>query len=283
MDPRTPLPRAKKSLGQHFLIDDNICRKIVAAVGIAPGDRVLEIGPGPGALTRFLDASEAGTLRLVEMDRDLAQAARERWPRAEVREQDALTLDWDALAAEGPWRIVGNLPYNVASRIIWDMAPRMAGLSRAVFMVQLEVAERLRAEPGGRQFGALGAWVQAFCRGRNRWTRRWWKSSRATPGRIQRPPSPWPGSSARPSRTGANSCPGPWGRCGPRLWRRLWNSLEFHIQSGRNGSQATCSGPWRNALSRKMSNDGACWVLTSAEEFCSKGDRTPRVPVCQSF
>ncbi|MGE4553702.1 MAG: rRNA adenine dimethyltransferase family protein, partial [Desulfovibrionaceae bacterium] len=67
-------------------------------------------------------------------------------------------------AAEGAWRVLGNLPYNVASRIIWDMAPRMAGLSCAVFMVQLEVAERLRAEPGGKVYGALGAWVQAFCR-----------------------------------------------------------------------------------------------------------------------
>lgn len=164
MEQNSSLPRAKKSLGQHFLVDDNICRKIVAAADIRPGDRVLEIGPGLGALTRFLDASGAGGLRLIEKDGALAAAAQERWPRAEVLEQDALTLAWDALAAEGPWRVLGNLPYNVASRIIWDMAPHLAGLRCAVFMVQLEVAERLRANPGGKQYGALGAWLQAFGR-----------------------------------------------------------------------------------------------------------------------
>lgn len=156
-------PRAKRSLGQNFLQDRNIARKIVAALGIAPGDAVLEIGPGPGALTEFLLQARPGELILVEKD---PYWAKERMRSGEgalsVIMADALTMPWESFA--GSWKFVGNLPYNIASPLLWDICSRTPGLTRAVFMVQKEVGLRITAQPGTSAYGALTVWIQSFMR-----------------------------------------------------------------------------------------------------------------------
>ncbi|MDR1126106.1 MAG: 16S rRNA (adenine(1518)-N(6)/adenine(1519)-N(6))-dimethyltransferase RsmA [Deltaproteobacteria bacterium] len=162
-------PRPKKSLGQNFLQDKNIARKIVEQLRIAPTDRVLEIGPGPGMLTGFLLEADPACLCLVEKDHHwaaerqsvfLTGAGAESGRVRQVILADALTMPWEKFHA--PWKIMGNLPYNVASPLIWDILSKAPGLTRAVFMVQKEVGQRLAAAPGTSAYGALSVWVQSF-------------------------------------------------------------------------------------------------------------------------
>lgn len=154
-------PRPKRSLGQNFLQDANIARKIVNTARINAASQVLEIGPGPGALTVFLQESGAARLLLVEKDRDFArERMRAGQGRLQVLMCDALTLSWERFS--GSWIVIGNLPYNVASPIMWEMFSRLGNLERAVFMVQKEVGLRLAAQPGSSAYGALSVWVQSF-------------------------------------------------------------------------------------------------------------------------
>lgn len=158
-------PRAKKSLGQHFLKTPAISERIAALLHPSESDRILEIGPGPGALTDQLRRYRPEQLILIEKDDHWAAhhtALAAGVPGHAVLHEDALTFDWAGL--EGPWKIVGNLPYNIASPLMWDIVSRVPRLVRAVFMIQKEVGERLRAAPGGRDYGALSVWVQSFVR-----------------------------------------------------------------------------------------------------------------------
>jgi 16S rRNA (adenine1518-N6/adenine1519-N6)-dimethyltransferase len=154
-------PRPRKALGQHFLQDANIARKIVRALDIGPEDNVLEIGPGAGALTK--PALERNPARLVLMEKD-AYWARERMAKGRGRLSvilaDALAFPWERFSE--PWKFLGNLPYNVASPLIWELVGRSSGLTGAVFMVQKEVGLRLTAGPGKAAYGALSVWVQSF-------------------------------------------------------------------------------------------------------------------------
>lgn len=154
---------AKKSLGQHFLKYPAIAERIVNLLHATEGEQVLEIGPGPGALTGFLRNLPLSKLLLVEKDnRWAASHAAKVLPQLEVHHTDALIFPWEDLA--GPWKIIGNLPYNVASPLMWDLVRRTPQLQRAVFMVQKEVAERLYAPPGGKDYGALSVWIQSHVR-----------------------------------------------------------------------------------------------------------------------
>lgn len=151
--------RAKKSLGQNFLVDQNICRRIVHSARIKEDSRVLEIGPGQGALTRHL--LETGCdLTVVEKDRDLAERLENDHPELTVLQADALRFSWEDFGSKGACTIVGNLPYNIGSKLIWDIVARTPNLERAVFMVQHEVALRLTAEQGTKAFGGLTVWVR---------------------------------------------------------------------------------------------------------------------------
>ena len=165
MDQTAPVtPRAKKSLGQHFLRNEGICRRIAALLMPQPEDNVLEIGPGPGALTRALEAQPHARLLLLEKDRHWAsERQRHAAPGTQAVLMDALRFDWRRLPADGSWKIAGNLPYNVASPLIWDILSQ-GSATRCVFMVQKEVGQRLAAAPGSRQYGALTVWVQAHAR-----------------------------------------------------------------------------------------------------------------------
>ncbi len=157
MDREAKYPRAKKSLGQHFLTAPGTARKIVSALEVTPSDRILEIGPGRGALTRWIMEAGPAVTVAVERDWELAPALKESWPGLLVVCADALDLPWELLDG---WKVVGNLPYNVASPIIWEAAARARGMLRGVFMVPKEVGQRLTAKPGGRDYGALSVWAQ---------------------------------------------------------------------------------------------------------------------------
>jgi 16S rRNA (adenine1518-N6/adenine1519-N6)-dimethyltransferase len=156
------LPRAKKSLGQHFLHDTGVCRRIVAALDLAPADRVLEIGPGPGALSRWIAEAQPAAYAVVEKDTELARAFGRTYPHAAAAAADALDCRWERLSPEGGWKLAGNLPYNVASPLIWEIVSRCRGMERLVGMVQKEVGRRLAAAPGSGEYGALSVWVQSF-------------------------------------------------------------------------------------------------------------------------
>lgn len=152
------IPRAKKSLGQHFLTDPIICRRIASLLDAEPANSILEIGPGAGALTRELMSLHPARLMLLEKDQYWANYWSEKG--VEVVAGDALEFPWEKLALDVQWKLAGNLPYNVASPLIWDIVSRCHAWDRAVFMVQKEVAQRICASPGNGSYGALSVWVQ---------------------------------------------------------------------------------------------------------------------------
>ena len=163
--------RAKRSLGQNFLVDPNLQRKIVAELEAGPDHAVLEIGPGHGELTTHL-AGRVRRLVLVEKDRDLVAGLRERWP-AEVStptagagvtviEADALDIDLSSLAAdESDLLVLSNVPYNVTSPLLFAFLGMNPRPRRVVVTIQREVAERIVARPGGKSYGALSVGVQS--------------------------------------------------------------------------------------------------------------------------
>jgi 16S rRNA (adenine1518-N6/adenine1519-N6)-dimethyltransferase len=157
------MPRAKRRLGQHFLADPRLLARIADALEAGPDDTVLEIGPGPGGLTGPL-ARRAGRVIAIEKDRDLVPALRARFPSIDIREGDALDLNWHALAPPNTRLLVtGNIPYNITSPLI-DKALLPPRPERIVFLVQKEVADRVTADPGTRAYGALSIGVQAVAR-----------------------------------------------------------------------------------------------------------------------
>lgn len=153
----------KRSLGQNFLRDVNIARNIVAALDIGPEDHVLEIGPGRGALTKHILERRPAWFGVIEKDDDLAGSIAANHPRVQVKNADALRHAWEEEGGQTPVKIVGNLPYNIASPLMWEIVSR-ARYERAVFMVQLEVAQRIVAPHGGKEYGALSVWIQAHAR-----------------------------------------------------------------------------------------------------------------------
>ena len=155
----------RRRFGQHFL-DARWSSKVIEAAAFAPADHVIEIGPGRGALTVQL-AGVVAALTAVEIDRDLVPALRGRLPgHARVIEGDFLDVPAAQLFAgggEAPWRVIGNLPYNVSSPILFrllDLAQAGDRLRDATLMLQREVADRVASPPGSRQYGALSIMVQ---------------------------------------------------------------------------------------------------------------------------
>lgn len=156
--------RPRKRWGQHFLCDPGVVRRIVDAAVREDDAAVLEIGPGLGALTDALAARSKG-LWLVEIDRGLAERLEERYadrPHVRVIRGDVLEVALDALVDAPRATVVGNLPYNVTSPILFRLLEVRARFPRAVVMVQREVAERLAARPGGKTWGVLPALLQTF-------------------------------------------------------------------------------------------------------------------------
>jgi 16S rRNA (adenine1518-N6/adenine1519-N6)-dimethyltransferase len=156
---------AKPKLGQNFLNDTEAVERIAAALGDLSGRTVVEIGPGAGAITGAL-AARAGHVLAVELDRALAAGLRTQFPpeRVTVIEQDALRFDFAAASAAAGHRlsVAGNLPYGITSPILLKLAASHAALDRAVLMVQREVADRVVAVPGSRDYGLLSVSVQMY-------------------------------------------------------------------------------------------------------------------------
>jgi 16S rRNA (adenine1518-N6/adenine1519-N6)-dimethyltransferase len=155
----------KPKLGQNFLVDEQAARRIVAALGDIASRTVVEIGPGRGAITESL-AERAGNVIAVEFDRELVAGLRERFDAARVVvvEQDVLRFDFAAAVAEAAkkLRVVGNLPYAITSPILLKLAASHTALDVAVLMVQREVADRVTAAPGTRDYGLLSVTMQMY-------------------------------------------------------------------------------------------------------------------------
>jgi 16S rRNA (adenine1518-N6/adenine1519-N6)-dimethyltransferase len=150
--------RPKRKLGQNFVVDANTLSRIVRLAGVERGDRVVEVGAGMGALSEaLLDAG--AELRCLEVDPDLVEVlgARPELARATVLQGDALAIDVDDLCppAAGPWSLVANLPYNVATPVVLRILEQAPQVTRLLVMVQLEVAERLAAGVGNPAYGAV--------------------------------------------------------------------------------------------------------------------------------
>ena len=157
-----------KSLGQNFLVDNNVIGKIVHAAGIGPGDPVLEIGPGRGALTVHL-AEAAERLVLIEFDHALAAAHTEEYKdnaAVSVLDVDVLKVDLDALLRDNPtgkgWIVAANLPYNISTEVLFRLLEVRQYLTRMVLMLQKEVGDRLVSKPDTSDYGVttvlLGLW-----------------------------------------------------------------------------------------------------------------------------
>jgi 16S rRNA (adenine1518-N6/adenine1519-N6)-dimethyltransferase len=151
---------ARKRFGQHFLADTGIVEAIVREIDPRPGEALVEIGPGLGALTQPL-VERCGRLTVIELDRDLA-ARLERRQGLDVIEADVLTVDFSALAAArgAKLRVVGNLPYNISTPILFHLLDAAAHIEDQHFMLQREVVERMAAGPGGKEYGRLSVMLQ---------------------------------------------------------------------------------------------------------------------------
>ena len=153
----------RKRFGQHFLTDGSVLQRIAEAVSPRPGERLVEIGPGLGALTAVL-LQRTERLEAVEIDRDLVARLRQRWPEPAlvVHEADALAFDFTALAGDGRIRLIGNLPYNISSPLLIGLLEHRACIVDAHFMLQKEVVDRIVAPHGVADYGRLGVMLQAF-------------------------------------------------------------------------------------------------------------------------
>jgi len=162
--------RARRRFGQHFLSDPRILSRIADALHPEPGQRVLEIGPGQGALTVQL-VKRGAQLTAIEVDRDLVPVLRERFPSVNIVEGDALELDWHEVMRVGTSRprdletflLTGNIPYNITSPLL-EKALTPPRPARIVFLVQKEVADRITAKAGSDDYGALTVGIQSVTR-----------------------------------------------------------------------------------------------------------------------
>ncbi|HEU0154071.1 MAG TPA: 16S rRNA (adenine(1518)-N(6)/adenine(1519)-N(6))-dimethyltransferase RsmA [Arenimonas sp.] len=156
----------KKNLGQHFLADRSYIDRIVMAVNPKAGDRLVEIGPGQGAIT-FPLLRKHGELTVIEFDRDLItplMEASEGVGRLTIIHKDVLQVDFSRLAGdEGPLRLVGNLPYNISSPILFHALEHAGAVRDMHFMLQKEVVDRMAADPGSKVYGRLSVMLQAYC------------------------------------------------------------------------------------------------------------------------
>ena len=157
---------ARRALGQHFLLDANLTQRIVRAVGSLAGRHVVEIGPGPGGLTRALLGSDAASVTVVEIDHRAVAAMQDLaalvGSRLRIVAADALEVDLAALVPE-PRQVVANLPYNIATPLLIGWLRQATAFERLTLMFQQEVAERICAEPGTPAYGRLSILAQWTC------------------------------------------------------------------------------------------------------------------------
>jgi 16S rRNA (adenine1518-N6/adenine1519-N6)-dimethyltransferase len=192
------LMQVRKRFGQHFLHDPAIIRRIVDTVAPVVGERLVEVGPGRGALTWGLLA-RAGDMDVIEIDRDLARAlTADSRAEAHLRVHVENVLDTDFVALRGagaPLRIVGNLPYNISTPLLFRLLKQRAAIGDMHFMLQKEVADRMAAPPGGKEYGRLTVMLAAYAEvetlfdvGPGAFTPRRWRAPDVGDGRLLSPP-----------------------------------------------------------------------------------------------
>ena len=154
--------KPKKRFGQNFLQDENILNKIVKEINPQNNDSIIEIGPGYGALTqKLLSATE--NLTAVEIDRELAKDLNSKFPKLKIINKDFLAMDLSKLTSQGKrLRIVGNIPYNITSPILFKLIENNKSINDAIFLVQLEVAKRMTAYRGTKDYGILAVVLKYF-------------------------------------------------------------------------------------------------------------------------
>ena len=160
--------RAKRALGQNFVVDPNTVRRIARLAGVKPGHRVVEIGAGLGSLTLALAETDV-RVTAIEIDADLVPLLRENVAgvaNIEVVHADAMHFDWHAFCGDNEWTLVANLPYNVATPLVADLLDEVPQISRMLVMVQREVAERMVAAPSTEAYGAVSVKIA------------WWATAR---------------------------------------------------------------------------------------------------------
>jgi 16S rRNA (adenine1518-N6/adenine1519-N6)-dimethyltransferase len=166
MSSRPPAHRPRKRFGQNFLTDHSVIDRIANAIAPVGTDHVVEIGPGQGALTETI-APSGCRLDVIELDRDLIAgllAAFSIYPRFTLHSADALNFDFKSLARDGALlRVVGNLPYNISTPLIFKLLDNVDMIQDMHFMLQLEVVQRLAAKPGSKHWGRLGIMTQYQC------------------------------------------------------------------------------------------------------------------------
>jgi 16S rRNA (adenine1518-N6/adenine1519-N6)-dimethyltransferase len=157
-----PLVKPKKNLGQHFLQNEDIARQIAKSIVTGP-ENVLEIGPGMGVLTKYLIAHQYPNFKVVEIDRESVAYLEQHYPdlQGNILSQDFLTLNLDSLFSNS-LTIIGNFPYNISSQILFKVLDYKDLVNEVVGMFQKEVAERVAAAPGKKQYGILSVLLQAF-------------------------------------------------------------------------------------------------------------------------
>jgi len=155
--------RPKKSLGQHFLTDKNIARKIVNSLSLQNYDQILEIGPGKGVLSVNLLALQDKKVKFVEIDRDSVEYLNENIPdiRDKIQTADILRIRLADLF-DGPFAIIGNFPYNISSQLFFRILENKQQVTEVVCMIQKEVARRIASPPGSKEYGILSVLLQAY-------------------------------------------------------------------------------------------------------------------------
>lgn len=155
--------KPKRSLGQNYLTDENICRNIVNAFDIKPGENIIEIGPGKGAITKFL-LEKTVNLKVVELDENNCRILNETFPGLEIINRDFLKTDLNSLmrSKAEKLRIIGNIPYNITSPIIFRLMENREIIYDAQLMIQEEVARRITASPGNKEYGIPSVILNVF-------------------------------------------------------------------------------------------------------------------------
>jgi 16S rRNA (adenine1518-N6/adenine1519-N6)-dimethyltransferase len=156
--------RVRKRFGQHFLTDEGVLERIAAAIGIEASDAMVEIGPGQGALTQYL-LPLVKHLDVIEIDRDLVAWLKQQYkeePRLTIHQADVLQFDWQTLFTASPKRIVGNLPYNITTPLLFQLLGYGAKIRDMHFLLQKEVVDRLTADVGSPEYGRLTVMAQYY-------------------------------------------------------------------------------------------------------------------------
>jgi 16S rRNA (adenine1518-N6/adenine1519-N6)-dimethyltransferase len=151
----------KKSLGQHFLKDEHICRRIVSSLDVLEFDQLLEVGPGGGAITKYLLERQGISFKAVELDDEKIVYLEKTYPAIKGKIIAGSILDVPK-PFEGPFTVIGNFPYNISSQILFRVLEWKADVQAVVGMFQKEVAERVAAPPGNKDYGILSVLVQAY-------------------------------------------------------------------------------------------------------------------------